>query len=207
MTPEPAPRRRPSLRLPGYDYSQPGAYFITIVTRDKECLFGEVVGGTMELNKAGRLLNRVWDDLPDRFPSVGLDRFVIMPNHMHALIVLVGVGLAQRRGRSEQRPYAGGCCAGAQIGLGCSSQPSARRQRSPSLAAELLRPHRPRRERIEPHPAVHRREPGSVGYGPGESSPPRAPRKRNVAGADGDTAHRHCLPGPRATLAERASLL
>ncbi len=86
----PGIRGRRSIRLKGYDYSQPGAYFVTIVTQDRECLFGDVAAGTMRLSAAGRMVRSVWEALPRRFPAVDLDAFVVMPNHIHGIIVIVG---------------------------------------------------------------------------------------------------------------------
>jgi len=86
-----AVRRRP-LRLPGFDYSAEGAYFVTICTRNRECLLGDVMKGKMRLNELGRMVQTVWDGLPERFPTVQLDAFVVMPNHVHGILVLVGAG-------------------------------------------------------------------------------------------------------------------
>ena len=87
MTYDPQKHHRRSIRLKGYDYSQAGAYFITIVAQARACLFGEVVDGEMRLNDAGRM---VWDDLPERFPGLELDAFGVMPNHVHGIIILTG---------------------------------------------------------------------------------------------------------------------
>lgn len=88
---------RRSIRLKGYDYRQAGAYFVTICTQSRACLFGEVVDGEMRLNEAGRMVLAEWNALPDQFPMIGLDRFVVMPNHIHSIIVftndIVGAGL------------------------------------------------------------------------------------------------------------------
>ena len=81
---------RRSIRLKGYDYSQAGAYFITIVTQDRIHLFGEVVNGKMQLNAAGRMILAEWEALLQRFPTVELDAFVVMPNHVHGIIIIVG---------------------------------------------------------------------------------------------------------------------
>ncbi len=87
---------RHSIRLPNYDYSQPGAYFVTIVTWHRECLFGEVVDGEMKLNKFGLVAKEQWEKLPKRFPNIELGAFVIMPNHAHGNIVIVtGRGTAE----------------------------------------------------------------------------------------------------------------
>jgi REP element-mobilizing transposase RayT len=84
---------RRSIRLRGYDYSQVGAYFITICTHERICLFGEVVDGEMRLNNAGRMVEQCWNEMPTHFPHVKLDEYVIMPNHVHGILVItVAVG-------------------------------------------------------------------------------------------------------------------
>ncbi|MGB6537901.1 MAG: transposase [Xanthobacteraceae bacterium] len=87
IRPKQAYRRR-SLRLRGYDYAQAGAYFVTICTHDRTCLFGDVVDGRMRLNEAGQLAATVWSNTLRRFPEIDLDMFVVMPNHLHGIIVL-----------------------------------------------------------------------------------------------------------------------
>ena len=86
-------QRRRSIRLQGYDYRKAGAYFITTVTQGRTCLFGDVVDGEMVLNDVGRLVQAAWDELPHHYPHVELDAFVIMPNHVHGIIRIVGAGL------------------------------------------------------------------------------------------------------------------
>jgi REP element-mobilizing transposase RayT len=81
---------RHSIRLPGYDYSQPGAYFVTICTYHGECLFGEVVNGEMVLNAAGEQVRFTWFDLVNHVPNIELGPFGIMPNHVHGVIEIVG---------------------------------------------------------------------------------------------------------------------
>jgi REP element-mobilizing transposase RayT len=84
---------RHSLRLHGYDYTQAGAYFVTICTQHKACVLGEIVGGEMQLT-TGRMVQRVWNDMPQYYLAVDVDAFVVMPNHIHGIIVLtVGAGL------------------------------------------------------------------------------------------------------------------
>ncbi len=78
-----------SIRLKGYDYSQSGAYFITVCTRDRAHLFGEVVAGEMRLNAFGEIVRAAWFDLPNHYNHVRLDTFVIMPNHVHSIIILI----------------------------------------------------------------------------------------------------------------------
>ncbi len=79
---------RRSIRLREYDYSQPGAYFITICTQNRTCLFGNVVDGKMVLNDAGEFARKCWMEIPNHFPRVTLDEFVIMPNHIHGIIII-----------------------------------------------------------------------------------------------------------------------
>jgi len=85
---------RHSIRLPHYDYSTPGSYFITICTHDHECIFGEIKKLKMELNAIGQIVQQKWQDLSHRFPTVKIDIFVVMPNHTHVIITLVGAPLA-----------------------------------------------------------------------------------------------------------------
>ena len=89
---EPALSQRRSLRLQGYDYAKAGAYFVTVVTQDRLCLFGEIVDGGARLNQAGRLVADTWQWLETRYPSVLLDEYVVMPNHVHGLLVIAGEG-------------------------------------------------------------------------------------------------------------------
>jgi REP element-mobilizing transposase RayT len=78
---------RRSIRLKGYDYALAGAYFVTISTQDRGGVFGDVVAGVMRLNEAGRMVSTEWNTLPAWFPGVDLDAFVVMPNHIHGIIV------------------------------------------------------------------------------------------------------------------------
>lgn len=79
---------RRSIRLSGYDYAQSGAYFVTICTQNRACLFGSVTGGKVRLNDAGRIIQSMWSELPGRFSQVDADRFVVMPNHIHGIFVV-----------------------------------------------------------------------------------------------------------------------
>ena len=80
--------RRRSLRLEGYDYTHTGAYFVTIVTQGRLCLFGEIVGQKMQLNAAGEMVCKTWKMLPQRFPTIEIDMFVVMPSHLHGIVVI-----------------------------------------------------------------------------------------------------------------------
>jgi REP element-mobilizing transposase RayT len=79
---------RRSIRLKEYDYSQPGEYFITICTYNHECTLGEIINGEMRLNEIGKIAEEEWLRTPNIRPGIELDVFVIMPNHMHGIIVI-----------------------------------------------------------------------------------------------------------------------
>jgi putative transposase len=83
-------KNRRSIRLKEYDYSQSGAYFVTICAHDRECLFGEIVDGKMILNDVGRMVQAIWDDIPSHYAGIDTDAFIIMPNHIHTIIFIVG---------------------------------------------------------------------------------------------------------------------
>jgi REP element-mobilizing transposase RayT len=83
-------RGRPSIRLRGYDYSQAGAYFLTICTQDRACLFGEVVEGGVALNAFGRIVAEEWSRTGVLRQDVQVDEFIVMPNHVHGILVLAG---------------------------------------------------------------------------------------------------------------------
>ena len=84
---EPQKHHLRSIRLPDYDYSQPGAYYITIVAWHRECLFGEVADREMRLNKVGQIVHWEWEELPKRLRYVELGAFVVMPNHFHGILI------------------------------------------------------------------------------------------------------------------------
>ena len=97
---DPERHHRRSIRLKGYDYTQPGAYFVTICTYDRRCLFGRIVDGAMRLNLFGKIVRDEWFKTSQVRQNVVLypHEFVVMPNHIHGIIRIVGnlVG-AQRR--------------------------------------------------------------------------------------------------------------
>jgi len=101
---DPAIHHRRSIRLQGYDYSQAGAYFATICTQNRECLFGEIVNGEMWLNDAGKMIQAVWDEIPAYYLGIDIDSFIVMPNHIHGIVVIVG---AAPRGRPLQGRHRG----------------------------------------------------------------------------------------------------
>ena len=86
MTPKSDYPRRRHMRLQDYDYSQPGAYFVSICVQHRKCLFGTITDGEMRLNERGQIVVECWNQIPQHFPSVELGEYVIMPNHMHGII-------------------------------------------------------------------------------------------------------------------------
>jgi len=103
--------RRKNIRLQDYDYSTEGGYFITIVTKDRQSLFGNIVDGEMVLNEYGRIVESTWKDLINHNPNIGLDEFVVMPNHVHGIVIIfetVGAGsrdlCAPERSLREEKP-------------------------------------------------------------------------------------------------------
>ena len=75
-------------RLQDYDYSQPGWYFVTLSTRNMSCLFGSVRNGVINLTDAGRMIERVWQELPRYSSRIDLDIFQVMPNHFHGTLII-----------------------------------------------------------------------------------------------------------------------
>ncbi len=108
----PKKHNRCSIRLKGYDYTEPGAYFITICTSKREHLFGHIQDEKMHLNRYGEVVQFNWNNLPKIYPHVQLNEFIIMPDHIHGIIMLkndpVGAGtlrerLSAKRTLREQR--------------------------------------------------------------------------------------------------------
>jgi REP element-mobilizing transposase RayT len=82
--------RHRSIRLQGYDYSRSGAYFVTICVQNRKRLFGDIKNGEMRLNDAGKMIQTVWNEIPEYYPGIETDEFVIMPNHFHGITVIAG---------------------------------------------------------------------------------------------------------------------
>jgi REP element-mobilizing transposase RayT len=80
--------QRRSIRLKDYDYSQAGAYFVTLCTVGRECFFGSIIEGTMQLSPLGIIVRDCWNDMQHHFPDVEFEIFVVMPNHFHGIIVI-----------------------------------------------------------------------------------------------------------------------
>ena len=82
---------RRDTRLEGWDYRRSFAYFVTICVRNRQCIFGDVVDGAVRLSRRGMVASDCWLDIPNHHPHVELDAFIIMPNHMHGILLFVGV--------------------------------------------------------------------------------------------------------------------
>ena len=83
---DPARHHRRSIRLKSHDYGSVGAYFVTIVTQGRECLFGEIIDGEIHLTKQGEIVRKWCREIPRHFPNVEIGALAIMPNHVHAII-------------------------------------------------------------------------------------------------------------------------
>jgi len=77
---------RRSIRLKGYDYSRPGLYFVTICTTNRLSLFGHIENRDMVLNDVGKMVNIVWNEMPNHYKGIGIHEFIVMPNHVHGII-------------------------------------------------------------------------------------------------------------------------
>jgi putative transposase len=134
---------RRSIRLRGYVYSSRGIYFVTICTEKKVCLFGQVVDNEMKVNEAGRIVEKVWNSIPDRFPNVQVDSFVVMPNHVHGVIAIMSDGRQGAASGARTNAEAGGVLKGAASSARTSAETTegavsgARANASPSLGKIL----------------------------------------------------------------------
>ena len=103
---DPKIHHRHSFRLKGYDYSQAGAYFVTIVAWQREMLFGEIVNGEMKLNDFGKIVQDEWEQTAIVRPNVELGDYIVMPNHFHGILVFVDDGNVGRPvGSPLRRPH------------------------------------------------------------------------------------------------------
>ncbi len=82
-------KNRRSIRLPEYDYSSPGAYFVTISTHEKKLLFGSLIGEEVALSEWGKIAEKCWQEIPKHFAHVELDEFIIMPNHVRGILWII----------------------------------------------------------------------------------------------------------------------
>ena len=101
MSYEPATHHRKSVRLQGYDYTQAGAYFVTVAAYGRMCCFGKLDGDVICLSQAGKVAEGEWQRLERRFPGVVIDEFTIMPNHIHGIILLPDVAATKGSGEAK----------------------------------------------------------------------------------------------------------
>jgi putative transposase len=85
---DPLKHHRRSIRLKDYDYRSPGAYYVTAVTRGRLSFYGEIVNAELSFNAAGQMVERWWLELLNKFPTIELDEYVVMPNHFHGILVI-----------------------------------------------------------------------------------------------------------------------
>ena len=106
---DPEKHHRQSIRLINYNYSQPGYYFLTICTYKKQCWFGEIKNDQMHLNQIGKIVANEWLNTPKIRPNFQLDEWVIMPNHLHGIVIInENINLLSDRNVSEQKTFIGG---------------------------------------------------------------------------------------------------
>ena len=168
--------KRRSIRLPQFDYSRQGAYFVTICTRDRVCLFGDIVDGEMRLNDFGKAAHEVWEQIVTHFPLVETDAWIVMPNHVHGVIFIaepdtgaspnaggtVGVEVApQRPSGPEAFPW----CNRRLLQIRCveTNQRIGTNPQCVGLATKLLRPRHSGYHGAEPHSRIHCAESGTLG--------------------------------------------
>ncbi len=106
MNPNHSLPHRKNLRIPEFDYSQPGAYYVTIVTQDRKTLFGHIYDGEMILNDIGKMVEEVIDQIPEHYQNINVEVSVIMPNHIHILFLIADV-VAGPRACHEDQPDSG----------------------------------------------------------------------------------------------------
>ena len=96
--------KRKSIRLKGYDYSQAGLYFITICCQNRDCLFGKIENGEMKWNDAGKMIEKWYYELMNKFPDIKCDEMIVMPNHFHCIVEIVGADLRVCPGAAGMNP-------------------------------------------------------------------------------------------------------
>ncbi|MCF2146535.1 transposase [Desmonostoc muscorum LEGE 12446] len=121
----PEKHHRRSIRLQGYDYSQVGAYFVTICTHQRECLFGAIADGIMELNQFGQMVADEWIRTLDIRPDFEFDEWIVMPNHLHGIVVI----------KQSAKPTVGAHDVGAHS---CAPLPTGMLHRRPRLLSSFV---------------------------------------------------------------------
>jgi REP element-mobilizing transposase RayT len=145
---------RRSIRLKGYDYSSPGAYFITICSQNREFVFGSIKNGEMILNDAGQMADRWWNELKNKFVNIRIDEYVVMPNHIHGLLHIYenpGQICDDGTGQGQARDDGMGQTRGDDSGQTRDANPGQTRRSAPTVGANLcVRPNL----RVRPGPVV-----------------------------------------------------
>ena len=98
-------KHRKSIRLKDFDYSQAGAYFVTICTQERKCLFGDGLTEKMALSEIGEKVRQFWLEIPQHFQHVDLDTFVVMPNHLHGILNILDVGVQHVEPLPQKHQY------------------------------------------------------------------------------------------------------
>ena len=154
--------QRRSIRLEGYDYSRPGAYFVTLCTHNRECLFGEIADDTMLLNSYGQIAEEEWLRSAEIRAEVEMDVFVVMPNHVHGIVWMKERGAVDAAQWAHGRaPTAASTKIARFIGRWLQVRRNQTRKRFTllagwtRLAAQLLRTDCQGRRRTGAHPSVH----------------------------------------------------
>jgi putative transposase len=140
MNYNPEKHHRRSIRLKGYDYTGKGAYYFTICCHQRRCLLGEIKDDVMHLNLVGATVKAVWDSLPRHFPLIELDAFVVMPNHVHGIIVITDSAGNCNPNRNNNR---NSNCRGEAFVPGCNNTPpqfSSTNADAPYVATASLTP-------------------------------------------------------------------
>ncbi len=96
---------RRSIRLNGYDYTQAGAYFVTLCVRGRKCLFGQIHDEAMVLNRIGQMVQEEWIQSANIRREIELDVFVVMPNHLHGIVVIANTENRDGNNVSSQRKH------------------------------------------------------------------------------------------------------
>jgi len=99
------PRHRRSIRLPGYDYTSAGVYFVTLLVYQRQHLFGTLANGEVQLNAWGRLVENELCRLPERFPGILIYTYVIMPDHLHAILWINSAAKPSPQGARHSTPF------------------------------------------------------------------------------------------------------
>ena len=159
----PLPKRKPN-RLAGYDYSQSGAYFITICAKGRHAIFGTVCVGRddlgapyVKLSEYGTVVENYICSIGQAYPNVTMEKFVVMPNHVH---LLIGITRRENGAPRSSRPSkigAQNCC--------CLKAIYQQRSRLGPMANLLPRPHRPQRGGLSPHLELYRHQPRQMAWG------------------------------------------